>query len=161
MYQLSADVAIDQNGAEVNAKTRSPTPIEIGKPHASNYGPIYWHRPDQGSPPWDFTDDVAFSISELGSLGDGTGYGQLGPTESTVSSAGETINRLITQDAVFHFVGQTLLMPDGTSPAALLFYSDPSPEGDPDNTLVSAIAARSTTYPPRTDIQGGLYYLDV
>jgi hypothetical protein len=48
---------------------------------------------------------------------------------------------------------------DNLPPSGLLFYSDPTPEGPADNTLCSILAADSASYPVRSDVQGGHYYL--
>ena len=140
-YRIAAQVAVEEGSTVLEAHTKEPAEIEIGSPHASSYGPAYWHEVTDYA--WDFTDDVLFSFNELEALGDASGFEQLSADESQMSTAFEALDRLISEDAVFHFVGQSLLRSDGQSPVAILFYDNPSPEGDPVFELVSGMAANS------------------
>ena len=123
VYQLIADVALDQNGAGINAKTQSPVQIEVAPPHASNYGGKY---PASHFDATDFTDEAAIILAALEALADGTSYERLTPLDSQTSTAADALDRIEKTDALFSFSGHS-------GPGTLQYYSVDEPVLDPDH----------------------------
>lgn len=152
VYDVSVAVTFNEldSGDVVWSNTR---PIAMSKPHASNYGPLY---PRSASGEYDFRGVVLPSVTAQQALRDGTGYTQLLTMERQVSSAGQALGRLVSRDAVFHFVGQSIGV---TLPVALVFYSDPAPDWDWLPEFASGLAANSATFPPHSLLGAGVEYV--
>ena len=131
-YLVTATITFDE--LPDDSATSEPVPITVSTPHASNYGPLY---PQGITVPWDFRDDVVPAVTTQPALRDGTGYDQLWTAEQQTSSAQDARTRLVNHDAVFHFIGQSLV---SAHPVALMFYSKPVPAWDWEAVFGSGLA---------------------
>jgi len=104
-YTLLADVTLQQNGNDVVASTRDDSWafIEVGKPHASNYGPFY--PPPLN--PRDYSQEVILAATLQTGLTDGTAFETLDIVASTHPHVSEVLDRLVNDDALMFFVGHS------------------------------------------------------